>query len=265
MTNEASCVFRFLGFVIPSAFARRAVAQRRLVIRASTFSRSKRGDSETLRTGVDTFAKPEAFTIIELLVVIAVIIALAGLILATVGYVQKKGARSRAEAEIAAISAAMESYKADNGIYPRDPTVNTATDKLNARTMGNPTSAGEPYKAASLVLYRALSGDRNLDRTVSAADENLNIDGSTLSSPLTQRPQSYFAFKPNQLSPTDQTQPVQFIRDPFGNSYGYSTAYQYSSATGYNPTFDLWSTAVLMADPPTSGTDTITPQWVKNW
>src|SRR5436309_15595112 len=61
-----------------------------------------------------------AFTIIELLVVISIIIILAGLILSTVGYVQKKGARSRAEAEIAAISAALESYKADNGIYPTD-------------------------------------------------------------------------------------------------------------------------------------------------
>src|SRR5207237_7513962 len=67
-----------------------------------------------------TRAVLRAFTIIELLVVITIIIILAGLILSTVGYVQKKGARSRAEAEIAAMSAALESYKADNGIYPRD-------------------------------------------------------------------------------------------------------------------------------------------------
>ena len=37
------------------------------------------------------------------------------------GYAQKKGARSRAEAEIAAMSAALESYKADNGVYPTNP------------------------------------------------------------------------------------------------------------------------------------------------
>ena len=61
-----------------------------------------------------------AFTILELLIVISIIIVLAGLILATSGYVQKKGARSRTEAEIAAISAALENYKADNGIYPTD-------------------------------------------------------------------------------------------------------------------------------------------------
>src|SRR3989442_11216801 len=104
-----------------------------------------------------------AFSLIELLVVIGVIIILAGLILSTVSYVQKKGARSRAETEIAAMSAACESYKADNGIYPRDPTLNTATDALDARTMFDPvTTDATRYKAASLVLYRALSGDRNL-------------------------------------------------------------------------------------------------------
>jgi len=58
------------------------------------------------------------FTLIELLVVITVIAILAGLVLQTAGYVQKKGARSRAEAEIAALSAALESYKADMGDYP---------------------------------------------------------------------------------------------------------------------------------------------------
>jgi type II secretory pathway pseudopilin PulG len=205
-----------------------------------------------------------AFTIVEILVVLAIILILAGLVLAASSYVRNKGARSRAEAEIAAISAALENYKADNGVYPRDPVPNTSTDKLNARTMGNPTSASEPYNSASLVLYRALSGDRNLDRAVTALDENLNIDGSALTPPLTQPPPSYFSFKPNQLGPTEQSQSVQFIRDPFGNGYGYSTAYQYSSTTGYNPTFDLWSTNNLAVDPPPIN-DTVTPQWIKNW
>jgi hypothetical protein len=85
-----------------------------------------------------------------------------------------------------------------------------------------------------------------------------------LSPPLTQPPTTYFTFKPNQLYPPDQTQNVQYIRDPFGNSYGYSTANQYNASTGYNPTYDLWSTWGLNTNPP-SGTDTITPQWIKNW
>ena len=55
--------------------------------------------------------KVGAFTIVEVLIVIAIILVLAGLILATSGYVQTKGKRSRAEAEIAAISTALENYK----------------------------------------------------------------------------------------------------------------------------------------------------------
>ncbi len=211
----------------------------------------------------DTPATTTAFSLVELLVVIAIIIILAGLILSTMGYVRKKGARARAETEIAAISAACESYKADNGIYPRDPTLNTSTDVLDARTMGDPvTTNAAAYKAASLVLYRALSGDRNLDRAVSATDQNFNIDGTTLTPALTALPKAYFGFKPNQLSPSDQTLQVEFIRDPFGNSYGYSTANQAAAANGYNPTFDLWSTSGLTTTPPTN---TITPQWIKNW
>jgi general secretion pathway protein G len=60
----------------------------------------------------------EGFSLIELLIVISIIAILAGLVLSTAGYVQKKGARSRAEAEITAMGAALENYKADNGDYP---------------------------------------------------------------------------------------------------------------------------------------------------
>ena len=96
------------------------------------------------------------FTILELLVVITIIFFLAGLILTTSGYVQTKSKRSRAEAEIAALSAALENYKADNGIYPTD-TAGGTTNTLDARTMFNPTAA--QYAAASLFLYKELSGD----------------------------------------------------------------------------------------------------------
>ena len=181
-----------------------------------------------------------AFTLIELLVVIAIIVILAGLILSTVGYVQKKGTRARVETEIAALSAALESYKADNGIYPRDA---ATTDILDARISGDPTSTN--YQQASLYLYTQLSAT-NADRT-----------------PITGA-RSYFAFKPNQLSPSDQAQPVLFIQDPFGNSYGYSTAQAANPADptkGYNPTFDLWSTGGIIST--TSPLDQ--SQWIKNW
>jgi type II secretory pathway pseudopilin PulG len=170
-----------------------------------------------------------AFTIVEILVVLAIILILAGLVLAASSYVRNKGARSRAEAEIAAISAALENYKADNGIYPADITV-------NARTQGNPTQ----YETASKTLYQKLIGD-------------INNDGQ----PDTGVP-SYMAFKLNQLGGSGAT---QFIKDPFSNSYGYSTISGTDSAKGYNPTFDLWSTSgnIDANNPPNQS------QWIKNW
>jgi len=190
---------------------------------------------------LSSFRAGGAFTLIELLVVMAVIIVLAALILGTAGYVQKKGYRSRAEAEIGAISAALENYKADNGAYPSS----AETNVLKANTIGDPTN----YQSASLALYKLISGDADNSADRSAESK------------------SYFNFKPNQLSPTTQTQPVAFIRDPFGKSYGYSTVKASAPAgtDGYNPTFDLWSTAGLTTNPPSSPPDKITPQWIKNW
>ena len=64
-----------------------------------------------------------AFTLIELLVVVAIIAILAGLALSTLGYVNKKGAESRARAEVAALSAAIDSYKLELGIFPSNQAV----------------------------------------------------------------------------------------------------------------------------------------------
>ena len=61
---------------------------------------------------------PAAFTLIELLVVIAIIAVLAGLTLSTLGYVNKKGAESRAQSDVAALSAAIESFKLGEGFSP---------------------------------------------------------------------------------------------------------------------------------------------------
>jgi type II secretory pathway pseudopilin PulG len=222
MTNVekvASACGRRSGFVIGSSF----------VIRLPRRSWAKAGHS--------SFSVAGAFTVIELIVVVTIIFILAGLVLSTVGYVRKKGARARAETEIAAMSAACESYKADNGVYPRDNTTNQYTDTLDARQNFDATQT--VYQNASLALYNALFGATAGSRTPNTGAR------------------SYFIFKPNMLVPADQTVNVQYIQDPFGNSYGYSTANQADPVTpkGYNPTFDLWSTA-NSPDP---------NQWIKNW
>ena len=179
------------------------------------------------------------FTILELLIVISIIIVLAGLILATSGYVQKKGARSRAEAEIAAVSAALENYKADNGIYP----TNGDTEILDPSMDVDPSTAlPNKYSKSSLYLYEQLSGDSDGDRVVD-------------------QPKSYLPFKPNMLLPAPpSTATILAMRDPFGNSYGYSTARAANptGTVGFNPTFDLWSSAG-------GKTTAEIPQWIKNW
>jgi len=222
--------------------------------------RSCRGDCIKRLTNCAGFRRGEprykAFTLIELILVVGIIIVLSGLVLSTVGYARKKGARARAETEIAAMSAACENYKADNGVYPRGPasaiTIGTvtipanATDNLNARTRGNPADTADPtYGETSLYLYTLLSGDSTGNRSPTG--------------------KSYMAFKPNMLLPPGGSGTVTAISDPFGNSYGYSTANQADpvTPTGYNPTFDLWSTTGLTtAGQPTQADQN---QWIKNW
>lgn len=122
------------------------------------------------------------FTLIELLVVITVIVILAGLVLQTAGYVQKKAARSRAEAEIAALSAALESYKADMGDYP-------------ALTNGSSSGTATPGTNNHPILRGALAPTSG---------------------------KVYFEFSKGMgANSTISSSTNQPILDPFGEGYGY--------------------------------------------
>jgi type II secretory pathway pseudopilin PulG len=173
---------RHSGFDIPSSF----------VIRTSSF----RAEG--------------AVTIVELLVVIMIILILAGLILSISSYVQNKGARARAETEIAAMSAALESYKADNGIYP---------------AYTNATGQGH-------ALYQALTGDGD--------DAIAGTKASTGSASSANK--SYMALKPNMQKPNPPDSTTRVV-DPWGFDYNYI-----SPGTN-NPTFDLWSRGPPVASP----------------
>src|SRR5438132_12872519 len=144
-----------------------------------------------------------AVTIIELLVVIIIIFILAGLVLSISSYVQNKGKRARAETEIAAMSAALESYKADNGIYP----ANNATNSLDPTTMTDPSSSS--YVSASNYLYIQLSGDSDGNPTTTSSSDTRNYLSGSL--------------KQSMLSPNPPGANIYF-RDAFGNRYGYSTS-----------------------------------------
>jgi type II secretion system protein G len=102
------------------------------------------------------------FTLIELLIVIAIIAILASLVLAAARSVQNKGARSRAEAEISAIAAALESYKADIGDYPSNSVANYSSPGNNFALVTNlmPTNGGKVYYEFKL---KSLSNNNYLD------------------------------------------------------------------------------------------------------
>jgi prepilin-type N-terminal cleavage/methylation domain-containing protein len=233
------------------------------------------------------------FTLIELLTVMAVIAILAGLILSISGYAEKKGAMARAQAEVAALSTACESYKTDNGAYPAIVTTGTAnvnqkaftsnipSDNLDPRTMGNPSTvySGMPgsqtnYTSASLELYVALTGDVACSGTGG---------GLGVRNYITDLRQDALGRTYANAS-VSSTNPVLYISDPFGNSYGYSTANSFYQSClnaggtvqpnppGFNPTFDIWCTGGQTANPYSGGGSTApgTPgdpmlQWVKNW
>ncbi len=196
------------------------------------------------------------------------------------GFANHKAALARAQAEIQALSAACESYKTDNGVYPRQPVAvsgsipaitgsgsssNVPSDILypaGSSANGNSLPTQTAYTNASLELYEALSGDLSCSGTgggpgVHNYIADLRQDTLGRSTPS---------------SPVSASNPVLYLSDPFGNSYGYSTACATTGTNGYNPTYDMWSTGGLTTNP-YSGTGATAPgtpgdpmlQWIKNW
>ncbi len=169
---------------------------------------------------------PRAFTLIELLVVIAVIALLAAIISNIAPLAIDKGKRSRAQSEIAAIELALQSYKEEQGEFP----------KATISASGNAyTSAPTAYITAGNILYGALRG--NDPNTPPNAMPNV-ASGYAI----------YFQFKSNQVS----SNPPYHMIDPYRRPYGYS-----SNPALFNAgLFDFWSTG---SDPGNVN------QWIKNW
>jgi prepilin-type N-terminal cleavage/methylation domain-containing protein len=82
-----------------------------------------------------------AFTLIELLVVITIISILAGLVLAAMGGIQKRGARGKAEADIQALSAAIDEFYRDFGQYPQANSNTLFRELLGSNAVINSNSA----------------------------------------------------------------------------------------------------------------------------
>ena len=143
-----------------------------------------------------------AFTLIEIMVVMVIIMILMGIVIGTAKYAQTKAARSRTQAEIAAMENALESYKNDNGAYPPSTTT---------RDSGSGNAPGLIAINNCVKLYTALAG------------------GSKV----------YMTFKPGQLGKDSGGNP--YIIDPFGNPYNYYYQVSPNPLPVNQATFDLWS------------------------
>lgn len=236
-----------------------------------------------------------AFTLVELLTVLAIIVIITSLVVAVGGYVQKKAALSRATGEISMLVSACESYKADNGNFPRDTENTRVTDAISPKVDFLPTDG--KYAASSLFFYKELSGDRSTTGDTEAGAQSAS--GPPNGIPDFGQPRYLRDIETGRLLKATKNPAtraiisVQYMQDPFGFPYAYSTSaakdeqdYQTKLLTatpgkaaptrptgsalhGFNSgSYDLWSTGG--SSPKTS---VATPaameiewaKWVKNW
>lgn len=87
------------------------------------------------------------FTLLELLAVIAIIAVLTGIVIGVGRRASESGKIARAKAELAVLSAALESYKRQYGDYPQAGTTNRAL-----------TSSPAQLNDANVRLFHALTG-----------------------------------------------------------------------------------------------------------
>lgn len=208
-----------------------------------------------------------ALTSIEAVTLVAIVAILSVLVVTMGGNTTVGTARAKATHEIGTMAVACDAYKTDHGGYPQDnPTSGASvTNDLDARVAVNPTDVA--YQSSSLFLYKQLTGDTNANGVIDAGETD---------------PRYCTGFF--RLSNFDReyrmTGVIAYIADPFGHSYGYSTAglkveqdlkarqeinpgAVRGASKGYNATFDLWSTGGATGN--LGPADTDRTKWIKNW
>ncbi len=148
--------------------------------------------------------KSRAFTLLELLAVIAIIAVLTGIVIGVGRRASEAGKNARAKAELAALSAALESYKRQYGDYPRTDDNASLVQSL----IGRLSPTGAPLSPAGKVQIEAAKFQFAL-----AANPDVSIDPFGNASAL--------------------------LLDPWSQPYRY--VYKTGGGSWTNPSFVLYS------------------------
>ncbi len=156
--------------------------------------------------------QPKGFTLMEMLVVITIIVMLAGLTVAGIGFVNIRKANSQAQVQISLLCKAIEEYKLDNGVYPGD-------------------LADSPIDGdISEELYQALFLDGYLDQVAA------EVNPRKMYLPELDPRSGKQSWVERSLDDTVANIPIKIL-DPWRRPYLYR-----KGADAQNPDFDLWST-----------------------
>lgn len=155
-----------------------------------------------MSTSTRTTGREGGFTLIEVITVITIISILASMLIAGARFVQEKGGKARTQALIQAMGAALESYKADWQVYPRDLVDSTTWNRIRSgqppeRKRQQPYGTGLPDPAECLWYY--------LSQAMADIDKK-----------------AYVTFKNDQLTDRDNDKNPE-VADAFGYPINYKS------------------------------------------
>lgn len=149
------------------------------------------------------------FTLIEMMTVITIILILAGLTVAGMGFINQKRDNAKAKVEIELISKGLEEYKGDYGEYP-------------GLEQDSPMDGDITEEVYNALFYDGWDSQTNGDGSVEIYLPELDPRNSK---------QTLVESTTTNVPPPDLK-----IRDPWRRSYRYR-----KGVSAENPDFDLWS------------------------
>ena len=176
-------------------------------------------------TSIHHEQRTRGFTIIEIMAVAAVIALLAGILLGLSHYVNLRSNNMRTKSEIAALSIAIEMFRADSGVYPTSSVIRIDTNLF-----------GEIFAQVtnSALLYSQIvssSSHRQYFKPTSKQWTNTFVWSDCACTYTNNCPCGF----------TNVTYYIPYLIDPWGRPYNYFNPRSITTAQINRATFDLFS------------------------